>query len=219
MNVNAKRLILYVVGLFCLSLGVSLSIQAGLGVSPVSSLAYAISLTGGLSIGLTTILANVLFIVIQILLNKRFEFQDFSVQLVVSFLFGFFMDATLFLVQLFPAPETMIVRSLFLVVSLFVVAFGLLGYFTAKLPLMPYDALTYVISEKFKLKFSKAKINSDLINVAVAGAICLIFIQSFGSIGIGTLVAAYFIGKILGWLMPLYQKPLHQWVYEMEKAA
>ena len=148
MYVNAKRLILYVVGLFCLSLGVSLSIQAGLGVSPVSSLAYAISLTGGLSIGLTTILANVLFIVIQILLNKRFEFQDFSVQLVVSFLFGFFMDATLFLVQLFPAPETMIVRSLFLVVSLFVVAFGLLGYFTAKLPLMPYDALTYVISEK-----------------------------------------------------------------------
>ena len=73
--------------------------------------------------------------------------------------------------------------------------------------------------KKFKLKFSKAKINSDLINVAVAGAICLIFIQSFGSIGIGTLVAAYFIGKILGWLMPLYQKPLHQWVYEMEKAV
>lgn len=219
MNVNAKRLILYVVGLFCLSLGVSLSIQAGLGVSPVSSLAYAISLTGGLSIGLTTILANVLFIIVQVVLNKRIELQEFAVQFVVSFLFGFFMDATLFLVQLFPTPETMLARGLFLVVSLFVVALGLLGYFTAKLPLMPYDALTYVISEKFRLKFSKAKISSDLINVAVAGAICLIFIQSFGSIGIGTLVAAYFIGKILGWLMPHCQKPLQQWVYEMKKAV
>ena len=57
---------------------------------------------------------------------------------------------------------------------------------------MPYDALTYVISEKFNLKFSKAKISSDLINVCVAGAICLIFIQSLGSIGIGTLIAALF---------------------------
>src|SRR4051812_37126380 len=111
MNVNAKRLILYVVGLFCLSFGVSLSIQAGLGVSPVSSLAYAISLSGGLSIGLTTVLANILFIMIQVLLNKRVELQQFSGQLVVSFLFGFFMDATLFLVQLLPAPETLLARS------------------------------------------------------------------------------------------------------------
>ncbi len=67
---------------------------------------------------------------------------------------------------------------------------------------MPYDALTFVIREKFNLKFSKAKILSDLINICVAGAICLIFIQSLGSIGIGTLIAAYFIGKILGWMIP-----------------
>ncbi|WP_231687903.1 DUF6198 family protein [Bacillus sp. FJAT-27251] len=217
MKVNSKRLILYVLGLFCLSFGVSLSIQAGLGVSPVSSLAYAISLTNGLSVGVTTILANVLFIVIQILLNKRIEFQESAVQLIVALLFGFFMDATLFLVQLFPAPETILARFLFLVASLFVVAAGLLGYFTAKLPLMPYDALTYAISEKFKLKFSKAKITSDLINVGVAGAVCMIFIQSLGSIGIGTIVAAYFIGKILGWMIPHCQKPMQQWVFKMEK--
>ena len=110
-------------------------------------------------------------------------------------------------------------ECVYLIISLFVVSVGLIGYFTAKLPLMPYDALTYVISERFNLKFSKAKILSDLINVCVAGAICLIFIQSFGSIGIGTLVAAYFIGKILGWMIPHYQQPLQQWVYQNEKAA
>ena len=111
------------------------------------------------------------------------------------------MEATLFLVQLFPTPETIFARCVYLIISLFVVSAGLIGYFTAKLPLMPYDALTYVISERFKMKFSKAKITGDLINVFVAGAICLIFIQSFGSIGIGTLIAAYFIGKILGWMI------------------
>ena len=77
-NETMKRLVLYVVGLFFLTLGVSFSIQAGLGVSPVSSLAYAFALTTGLSIGITTVLANVLFIIVQVILNKRIDLKDFA---------------------------------------------------------------------------------------------------------------------------------------------
>ncbi len=71
---------------------------------------------------------------------------------------------------------------------------------------------THVIHEKFQWKFSKAKIVSDVINVTVAGFMCLIFIQSLGSIGIGTILAAYFVGKILGWLIPRYQKAFDDWL-------
>ena len=216
-NVTMKRLTLYIGGLFFLTLGVSLSIQAGLGVSPVSSLAYALVLTSGLSIGITTVLANILFILVQIILSKRMDIKDLMLQLIISVVFGFFMDATLFLVQLLPAPESIVLRCVYLIISLFVVSAGLIGYFTAKLPLMPYDALTYVISEQFKIKFSKAKITGDLINVFVAAIMGLVFIQSFGAIGIGTIVAAYFIGKILGWMISRFQKPLQQWVSQNEK--
>lgn len=214
-----KRLLIYVLGLFFLSLGVSLSIIAGYGVSPVSSLAYAGALTIGLSVGVTTVMANVLYIIVQVIFSKRRELNEFAGQFIISFLFGFFMDATLLLAQLLPTPETILVRIAYLIISLFVVAIGLLGYTTAKLPLMPYDALTYVISEKFKLKFGKAKILSDLTNVGVAGVICLIFIGSLGSIGVGTLIAAYFIGKILGWIIPRYQQHLKEWAFETERAA
>jgi uncharacterized protein len=213
-NITMKRLFVYIIGLFVLSLGVSFSIQAGLGVSPVSSLAYGFTLTAGLSIGMTTVIANILFIIIQAIINKQINLKEFMLQLIISFLYGFFMDATLFIIQLLPTPETLIHRYIFLIISLFIISFGLLFYFTAKLPLMPYDALTFVISERFKWNFGKAKIISDLINVGLAGVVCLIFIQSFGSIGIGTLVAAYFIGKILGWLIKKYQQPLQQWVLQ-----
>ncbi|GGA26545.1 YczE/YyaS/YitT family protein [Psychrobacillus lasiicapitis] len=211
-NITIKRLSLYVIGLFFLSLGVCFSIQADLGVSPVSSLAYAFSLSFGLSVGMMTIVANVLFIIIQVVLSKRFDLKESIVQLIITFLFGFFMDTTLFLVQLLPTPESILMRCVFLMISLFVVSIGLLGYFNAKFPLMPYDALTYEISEKFNMKFSKAKISSDLLNVCVAGLVCIIFIHSLGSIGVGTLVAAYFIGKIVGWLMTHFQKYLVQWI-------
>ncbi|MEK5145718.1 DUF6198 family protein [Psychrobacillus sp. FSL K6-4615] len=216
-NVTMKRLTLYIGGLFFLTLGVSLSIQAGLGVSPVSSLAYALVLTSGLSIGITTVLANILFILVQIILSKRMDIKDLMLQLIISVVFGFFMDATLFLVQLLPTPESIVLRCVYLIISLFVVSAGLIGYFTAKLPLMPYDALTYVISEQFKIKFSKAKITGDLVNVFVAALMGLVFIQSFGAIGIGTIVAAYFIGKILGWMISRFQEPLQQWVSQNEK--
>lgn len=216
-NVTMKRLTLYIGGLFFLTLGVSLSIQAGLGVSPVSSLAYALVLTSGLSIGITTVLANILFILVQIILSKRMDIKDLMLQLIISVVFGFFMDATLFLVQLLPAPESIVLRCVYLIISLFVVSAGLIGYFTAKLPLMPYDALTYVISEQFKIKFSKAKITGDLVNVFVAAIMGLVFIQSFGAIGIATIVAAYFIGKILGWMISRFQEPLQQWVSQNEK--
>lgn len=209
----AKRLVLYVLGLFFLSLGVSFSIQADLGVSPVSSLPYALSLSTGMKIGMMTVAANILFIIVGSILTKSFIVKEVVGQLIISFLFGGFMDLTLLLVQLFPSPQTIGMKIIFLLISLFVVAVGLLGYFNAKLPLMPYDALTYAISARFKMVFSKAKITSDLLNVCVAGAVCLIFVHSIGAIGVGTVIAAYFIGKILGWMTKLYEVPLKEWLW------
>lgn len=214
---KAKRLFLYVIGLFVLSLGVSFSIEAHLGVSPVSSLAYALTLSSGISIGLMTIAANILFIMIQVILSRRFYLKEVFMQLLITFLFGFFMDFTLFLVQLLPDPESMIMRWMFLIISLFVISLGLLAYFNAKFPLMPYDELTHVISERFSLQFSRAKITSYLLNIIVAGIISIIFVRSLGSIGIGTLVAAYFVGKIVGWLMKHYQENLLKLVNKDEK--
>ncbi|MDR7080203.1 putative membrane protein YczE [Neobacillus niacini] len=210
-SVTNRRILLYVLCLFLLSLGASFSIQANLGVSPVVSLAYGVSLTSGLSIGITTVIANSIYIILQVILHKRFELKRFCLQLTISFLFGLFNDITLFVLQLFPTPETLFVRWIYLIFSLFVIAAGLLGYITVKLPFMPYDALIYAIIERFHQPFGRAKIICDFINVSIGGIICLLFIQSFGSIGVGTLISAYFTGKILEWMMIYYQKNLQNW--------
>lgn len=212
-----KRLILYVFGLFFLSLGVSFSIVADLGVSPVSSLAYALTLSVGLSIGITTILTNVIYVTLQVVLQKRIELRAFAVQFLILFLFGLFMDATLFLVKLLPTLESLIPQLLFLTISLFLIAFGLFTYSTARLPLNPYDALTFVIRDRFNMKFSKAKIISDLSNVAVSIVICLIFVHSFGSVRIGTLVSATLIGKIVGWFKTLLYERFVKWAFHFEQ--
>ena len=42
-----KRIILFVGGLFVMSLGVGLSIKSGLGVTPISSIPYSLTLASG----------------------------------------------------------------------------------------------------------------------------------------------------------------------------
>lgn len=216
-NVTMKRIFIYLIGLFFLSLGVSFSIEAALGVSPVSSLAYAFALTSGLSVGMMTVVANIIFIIIQVILKKRFDFRDSLVQLIIAFLFGSFIDITLIFVQLLPTPETAVLQWGFLLISLCLMPIGLLGCFSAKFTLMPYDELTHVISETFNINLGKAKIYGDSLSVIMAGLVCLVFIQSLGSVGIGTIVAAYLVGKILGWLTKRYQKYIFQWVYKNNK--
>lgn len=206
LNTTLKRVLMYIFGLFFMAAGISLSIEANLGVSPVSSLAYAFALTTGFSVGIMTIIANIMYIIFQIVLSKQFSLRQSIIQLIITFLFGFLIDITLFFIRLIPTPDLIIMRWTYLIVSLFIIAIGLLFYFNAKLPLMPYDELTHVISEQFKFEFGKAKTISDLLNVGLAGVICLVFIHSLGSIGIGTIIAAYFIGKILGELMKFYRR-------------
>lgn len=213
-NVTIKRLCLYVIGLFILSSGVSFSIEAGLGVSPVSSLPYAIALTSGLSVGMMTGIINVFFIFVSAIMIKRFDLWQSIMQFIIAFLFGLFVDLTLFLAQQLPTPETIAMRWGFLTISLFLVATGLLVYMRAQFPLLPYDGFTKVISDRFNIKFSIAKISTDSFNVGLAGVICLIFIQSLGSVGLGTIVAAYFVGKILGWIRYHFEQPLERWIYK-----
>lgn len=215
-KVTIKKVLLYLIGLFFLSLGVSFSIQADLGVSPVSSLAYAFSLSFHFSVGLMTVVTNIIFIITQIILSRQFELRDAIVQLIVAFLFGFFIDITLLLLQLFPTPETLVMKFVFLLCSFIIIPIGLLFYFTPQFPLMPYDQLTHVISETFKLKLSKAKIIGDLLNVVIAAIVCLVFVQSLGSVGIGTLLAAYFVGKNLGLIAHHFREYLLLWLNDEE---
>ena len=50
------RIVVYIIGLFFLALGVAFSINSGLGVSPVNSLPYVISLITGVEIGTMVII-------------------------------------------------------------------------------------------------------------------------------------------------------------------
>ena len=69
-----KRYIIFLIGLFINSLGVSLITKANLGTSPISSIPYVLSLNFPLTLGNFTIIFSLLLIFLQLLiLRKNFK--------------------------------------------------------------------------------------------------------------------------------------------------
>ena len=64
----AKRYIIYVAGLFLLSLGVVLIVRSALGTTPISSINYVVSINTPLSLGTCTFAINMLLILGQFLI-------------------------------------------------------------------------------------------------------------------------------------------------------
>lgn len=71
-----KRYLIFFMGLFIVSLGISFITKANLGTSPISSIPYVMSLGFDFTLGEFTILFSILLIVFQIiLLGKNLKLQ------------------------------------------------------------------------------------------------------------------------------------------------
>jgi len=213
-----RRLVLYIIGLFILALGIAFSIKSQLGVSPVSSLPYAVSLITGWSVGNATIVIYALFLAAQaLLLRKQFKL-NMLMQLVCAFLFGYFTDFSLWLLQLVPEVSFYPVQFIYLIIGIILAALGLFIYMPANLFPLPYDGLTKVIADKTKGKFSVVKMYCDITNVGISALISLAFLGNLGSVREGTILAAFAVGRVLNFFMNRYGKFIYQFLGGPEEA-
>ena len=101
-----RRYVSFIFILFIIAFGTSLSIRANLGSSPISAPPYVLSLVPGspMTMGQFTICMHVFFILAQILLLRRdFERRQLT-QILVSFLFGFYTDLTMWITGFLQVP-------------------------------------------------------------------------------------------------------------------
>mgnify|MGYP000150963318 FL=1 len=77
-NDNIKIwLVVYLIGLFIMTLGISMSVKSNLGVSPVSSIPYTITCITGLEMGKATILFHIVLVALQfVILRGAFQIKS-----------------------------------------------------------------------------------------------------------------------------------------------
>lgn len=203
-----KKFGLYVLGLFVLALGVSISVKSNLGVSPVSSLAYVLSLIFPLKMGYFTMGVFISFILVQfLLLGKEFKILS-SLQVLCSVLFGYFVNFSNALLSSIEVPPSLPVRLFLAVLSAAVCGLGIFLYVGARVMPLPAEGLTEVISMKVKKSFSKVKVFFDLTMLVVSVLFSLFFLGNIRGIGLGTLISALLIGKFVGVFSAFLKEPL-----------
>ena len=169
-----RRLVAYVVGMFFIASGVSLSRSTNWGISPVNSIPNVLSLKfTQLSMGTWIIIVFTCFLIIQALILWK-QFKWYSVlQLASSTLFGFLVDGTDALYGLFlPENQQIWLKAILIIVSTVVIAFGIFLYLEANIMSMPGEGVTLALSKRTKLHLSTCKIIFDVSVILPSSSRC-----------------------------------------------
>lgn len=204
-----RRVSVYTLGLFVLSLGVAFSILSKLGVSPISSVAYVLHNVTGLTVGTITIIEFSVYVIAQILiLRKKFKYRSF-LQLGFGIMFGLFVDLSLSITT-FLKVENVYIQAGYLILSIILIAVGLVFILTADIVPNAPEGLMLAIKDVTKFSFSNIKTVFDSGCVVFSSIVAILLLEVFSQsgIGIGTFITALLVGKVLGFFMKRMKEPI-----------
>ncbi len=202
-----RKVTIYCLGLLFLAIGVTFSIKSRLGISPVNSIPYIVSLITGIEQGHVIIVIFSIFILLQIILLRRNFKARNLLQIIFSTVFGYFVTFSNFIFSFTP-PDHYVFRLLLLVVSMIFIAIGIILYLRANILPMPPEGFMLAIQVITGKEFHKIKTVVDTGLVLTATAFALIFLGGFVGVREGTIIAALFIGKIIGIIEKIFKKQI-----------
>lgn len=204
MSEKAKRIAMTVCGVLIAGFSVGMFNFSAFGMDPFQVLAHGIAGHVPLRLfGTFYMILNLLMLVFIFFIDRSKIGLGTMINI---FLLGYVVDfSSLLLADLFPAPS-LLLRAAFLAVAVAFICLGSSLYFIGDLGVSTYDAVALILAEKKVARFQYCRIGSDLICTAIG-----YFLGA--TVGVGTLITAFFMGPIIAafnrWLsIPLcYGRP------------
>lgn len=178
------------------SLGVVLMLYSGSGISAISSVPYAFSdVFNKISLGTWTYIFQGLLVLSLMIMRKKFV-APYLFSFVVGFAFSEMLDVHELWLNILPTglPE----RVVYFIVSYLILSFGIALSNRCGLPIIPTDLFPRELADITKVKYSKIKIGFDVTCLVVTALMTGIFLGHLDGLGIGTIMAAFTMGKAVG---------------------
>lgn len=178
------------------SFGVVLMLDSRLGISAISSVPYAFSeVFPGLSLGTWTYIFQGMLILSLMILRKRFVLP-YIFSFAVGFVFGKLLDVHELWTHVL--PDTVQWRILYFFVSYFLISLGIAFSNRCGLPIVPTDLFPRELAKITGIGYSTIKISFDILCLAVTVGMTGLFLGHLKGLGIGTILAAFTMGKVIG---------------------
>ena len=197
----ALRYLWFIVGVLVNSFGIALITKAALGTSPISSVAYVLSLALPLTIGQFTFIMNMVFIALQPVLLRR-EYRPIQVlQIAVNVVFSAFLDVSMGMLSWLD-PTTLPAQLAALLVGCAILGVGVAVEVAPDVLMVPGEGLVraiyIVVSRRFgSARFGTIKNLFDISLMLIAVVLSLAFFGYLNGIGVGTVIAALLVGRIV----------------------
>lgn len=200
-----KRVFNYIFGLYLITLGVAFSIKSGLGSAPVSSIPYSLNLIWAIEIGVATFIFHAFLVLIELILLRRDFKPKHFLQVFVGVFFGSFTSFSVALMGFIPSADNFMIALLMSVLSILFIALGLFFYVPTNIVPLSVEGVTQAIAIVSNRPFSRIKVYFDICVVGSALILSYVFLGNLGSVGIGTVLGALFIGTTVKYIHKLYR--------------
>ncbi|MBP2651652.1 MAG: putative rane protein [Firmicutes bacterium] len=198
MNVDVKILIrffIFILGLFFMGLGISLTTKSTLGTSPISSIPYELSMIFPVTMGQFTFLLSLLCVIAEILILRRDFPKGQLFQLLVGPFFGAFIDVGMFIFGSVN-PSLYVEKVIVLLIGCIFLALGIYLQIVANVIINPGEGLVKTIANKLEKEFGGIKVMFDSTLVVVALIISLLAFGKLEGLREGTIISALVVGYI-----------------------
>ena len=178
------------------SFGVVLMLYSGGGISAISSVPYAFSeVIPRLTLGTWTYLFQAALILSLMILRRQFVLQ-YLFSFVVGFVFAQLLDLHELWIDVL--PDRLALRILYFVISYLIICFGIALSNRCGLPIIPTDLFPRELARITGISYPKIKIGFDVICLMITAGMTGIFLGQLKGLGIGTVLAAFTMGKAVG---------------------
>jgi uncharacterized protein len=181
------RILFYLIGLFFIGLGVTLTLKAELGAGAWDALNVGLSNAIGLTVGSWVIIIGIILMFLNAIIVRE---KPIFLALITILLIGFSVDFWLMVVMKNVVLEEFSHQILSLLGGIIFLSFGVAMYLQTKFPANPIDQLMISLHKRFQLNFMVAKTIGE-----VSALILAFFLQ--GPIGGGTLIITFLIGPVI----------------------
>ena len=190
-----KRYIIFFIGLFINSLGVSLITKAALGTSPISSIPYVLCLSFPFTLGQFTIFFSLLLVLFQLIILRRNFKAEHLLQIPISMAFGYFIDLTMDLFS-FVDPKIYIVKFFVLLIGCLILDLGVYTEVLANVAMLPGESFVRAVVKVWHTEFGISKVVFDVSLSLIAVVLSFVVTGHLEGVREGTIIAALFVGFI-----------------------
>ncbi len=178
------------------SFAVILMLYSGSGISAISSVPYAFEeVIPKITLGTWTYIFQGILILSLMILRKKFV-PAYLCSFLVGFAFSELLDVNEAWINIL--PRTIPCRVLYFVISYLLICVGIALSNRCGLPIIPTDLFPRELSAIIKAKYSKIKITFDVTCLIITASMTGFFLGHIKGLGIGTVLAAFTMGKVIG---------------------